>query len=201
MFPTEKAPPRPHERSRLSLEVENRHCKIIRRARADRVPEGWAHPSERSIGIQESAIMGTSRNATPPSHLHANQCHVGRPQEIRFCAPAAEPFGPDLGRLLQRARFFRHPRDVVEDAALTTAERRAILSSWASDACAIESTPALRQIPGSGHVVRFDEVIDALQELDGKADDIGRIGEPQRKRRGSQRSGNSEGGPSGSSNW
>jgi hypothetical protein len=116
-------------------------------------------------------------------------------------ARAAEPLGPELGRLIQPARFFRHPRDVVEDAALTTAEKRAILSSWASDACAIESTPALRQIPGSGHVVRFDDVIDALQELDGKADDIGRIGEPQRRRRGSQRGGDPEEGPTGSGNW
>jgi len=116
-------------------------------------------------------------------------------------APAAAPLGPELGRLLQPARFFRHPRDVVEDAALTTAEKRAILSSWASDACAIDSTPALRQIPGSGHVVRFDEVIDALQELDGKADDTGRIEEPQRKRRRSQRGGDPEGGPTGSGNW
>jgi hypothetical protein len=116
-------------------------------------------------------------------------------------APAAEPFEPELGRLLQPTRFFRHPRDVVEDAALTTAEKRAILSSWASDACAIESTPAVRQIPGSGHVVWFDEVIDALQALDGKADDTGRIEEPQRRRRGSHHGGDPEGGPTGSGNW
>jgi hypothetical protein len=43
---------------------------------------------------------------------------------------AAEPFEPELGRLLQPARFFRHPRDVVRDVTLTTAEKRAILSSW-----------------------------------------------------------------------
>lgn len=115
--------------------------------------------------------------------------------------PAAGPFEPELGPLLQPTRFFRHPRDVIEDAALTTAEKRAILSSWASDACAIESTPALRQVPGSGHVVRFDEVIDALQELDGKADDTGSIEEPQRKRRRSQRGDDPESGPTGSGNW
>jgi hypothetical protein len=115
-------------------------------------------------------------------------------------APAAEPLEPELERLLQPTRFFRHPRDVVQDAALTTAEKRAILSSWASDACAIESTPALRQFPGSGRVVRFDEVIDALQELDGKADDIGRMEGPQRRRRGSH-GGDPEEGPTGSGNW
>jgi hypothetical protein len=108
---------------------------------------------------------------------------------------AVEAFESELGRLLQPTRFFRHPRDVVRDPTLTTAEKRAILSSWASDACVIESTPALRQIPGSGRVVRFDEVIDALQELDGKADDIGRMEQPPRRRRGSH------GDPTGSGNW
>ncbi len=94
-------------------------------------------------------------------------------------ASAAEPLGAELERLLQPTRYFQHPRDVVRDAILTTAEKRAILSSWASDASAVESMPALRQILGSGHVVKFDEVIDALQELDGKADDVG-MEEPRR---------------------
>ena len=54
--------------------------------------------------------------------------------------------------------------------------------------------PALRQILGSGHVVKFDEVIDALQELDGKADDIG-MEEPQRRHRGPDRGSDPEEGP------
>ena len=44
--------------------------------------------------------------------------------------------------------------------------------------------PALRQIPTSGRVVKFDEVIDALQELNGNADDIDRTEEPRRSRAG-----------------
>jgi hypothetical protein len=115
-------------------------------------------------------------------------------------ASAAEPLGVELERLIQPARHFRHPRDVVRDATLTTAEKRAILSSWASDACAIESMPALRQIPASGRVVKFDEVIDALQELDGKAGDIG-MEEPQRRHRGPDRGGDPEEGPSGTGFW
>jgi hypothetical protein len=79
-----------------------------------------------------------------------------------------QTFEPELGRLLQPARFFRHPSDVVRDPTLTLVEKRAVLSSWASDACAIESMPALRQMPGSDSVVRFDDVIDALQALDEK---------------------------------
>ena len=54
-------------------------------------------------------------------------------------ASAAEPLGAELERLLQPTHYLQHPRDVVRDAILTTAEKRAILSSWASDACAIES--------------------------------------------------------------
>ena len=115
-------------------------------------------------------------------------------------ASAAEPLGVELERLIQPARHFRHPRDVVRDATLTTAEKRAILSSWASDACAIESMPALRQIPASGRVVKFDEVIDALQELDGNAGDIG-MEEPQRRHRGPDRGSDPEEGPSGTGFW
>ena len=77
-------------------------------------------------------------------------------------ASTAEPLGVELEQLLQPTRYFQHPRDVIRDATLTTAEKRAILSSWASDACAVKSTPALRQILGSGRAVKFDKVIDAL---------------------------------------
>jgi hypothetical protein len=115
-------------------------------------------------------------------------------------ASTAEPLGAELERLLQPTRYFQHPRDVVRDAILTTAEKRAILSSWASDASAVESMPALRQILGSGHVVKFDEVIDALQELDGKADDIG-MEEPRRRHRGPDRGSDPEEGPSGTGFW
>jgi hypothetical protein len=117
-------------------------------------------------------------------------------------ASTAEPLGVEFERLLQPTRYFQHPRDVVRDDILTTAEKRAILSSWASDACAVESMPALRQILGSSHIVKFDEVIDALQELDGKADDIGGMEKPQRRRRGPDRGGNpEEEGPAGSGYW
>ena len=115
-------------------------------------------------------------------------------------ASTAEPLGVEFERLLQPTRYFQHPRDVVRDAILTTAEKRAILSSWASDASAVESMPALRQILGSGHIVKFDEVIDALQDLDGKAGDIG-MEEPRRRHRGPDRGSDPEEGPSGTGFW
>jgi hypothetical protein len=72
----------------------------------------------------------------------------------------------DLDPLLHPAQAFEHPMRVVDDPDLTLAEKRAILASWASDACAVEATPALRQPPGSPRRVEFDDVMDALRALD-----------------------------------
>ncbi|MER9826188.1 hypothetical protein NKJ50_30620 [Mesorhizobium sp. M0115] len=65
--------------------------------------------------------------------------------------PPIGPEGPDvfLDRLLHPARHFERPQDVLTDATLDVQEKRAILSSWASDACAVESVPALRMPPGA----------------------------------------------------
>ena len=41
--------------------------------------------------------------------------------------------------LLHPAQAFSHPSDVVNDPDLTLNEKRAILASWASDACAVDS--------------------------------------------------------------
>jgi hypothetical protein len=78
-------------------------------------------------------------------------------------------FDFDLDDLLHPAGAFGHPRRVVEDPDLTLNEKRAILASWASDACAMEAAPALRQAPGTKHPVRFDDVMDALRTLDQQA--------------------------------
>ena len=79
--------------------------------------------------------------------------------------------GSDFARLLHPANAFAHPMDVVEDQDLSLTEKRAILASWASDACAIEAAPALRQ-PDDGTVVRFDDVMDALKTLDRRSGDL-----------------------------
>jgi len=47
----------------------------------------------------------------------------------------------DRDTLLHPANAFGHPIDVVRDPGLTLNEKRAILASWASDACAIEAAP------------------------------------------------------------
>ena len=77
----------------------------------------------------------------------------------------------DLDALLHPARAFEHPMKVVNDPDLTLAEKRAILASWASDACAVEAAPALRRPPGSHRAVEFDDLMDALRTLDRQASD------------------------------
>jgi hypothetical protein len=83
--------------------------------------------------------------------------------------PSLAPEANDLAldRLLSPARHYKHPDDVLRDSALDIGEKRAILSSWASDACAVESMPALRQPPGARQPIPFDAVMDALRRLDG----------------------------------
>jgi hypothetical protein len=75
----------------------------------------------------------------------------------------------DLDALLHPAQAFEHPSEVVNDPDLTLNEKRAILASWASDACAMEAARALRCIPGRKESVRFDAVMDALRALDREA--------------------------------
>ena len=72
----------------------------------------------------------------------------------------------DLNAILHPGSVYEHPRDVVADPTLSAGEKRAILASWASDAAAVASNPALREIPGSQRLVTIDEVLDALSELD-----------------------------------
>ena len=69
--------------------------------------------------------------------------------------------------LIHPGTVYAHPRDVVADSGLTLAEKRAILASWASDASAIASCPALRAPKGLKAPVTIDEILEALCELDG----------------------------------
>jgi hypothetical protein len=71
----------------------------------------------------------------------------------------------DLDQLLHPAQAFGHPSEIVNDPDLTLNEKRAILASWASDACAVEAAPDLRRSPG-GAAVRFDDIMEALRTLD-----------------------------------
>lgn len=88
-------------------------------------------------------------------------------QPLTAIVPPARPDTDDaaLDRLLHPSRFYEHPRDVLSNDALPNSEKRAILSSWASDACAVDSCPAMRHPPFASQPVGFDEVMDALASL------------------------------------
>jgi len=73
----------------------------------------------------------------------------------------------DFQALLHPGTVFEHPKDVVSHPDLTLAEKRAILASWASDASAIASCPALRAPEGLKAPVSIDAIFEALCELDG----------------------------------
>ena len=59
----------------------------------------------------------------------------------------------DLNAILHPGSVYDHPRDVVADQTISLGEKRAILASWASDAAAVASNPALRELPGSRRLV------------------------------------------------
>jgi hypothetical protein len=74
--------------------------------------------------------------------------------------------GPTLAALLRPAVGFIRPQDVVKDSDLPVEEKRAILATWASDACAIEARPFLRRLPGAETPVPILEIMEALDRLD-----------------------------------
>jgi hypothetical protein len=90
----------------------------------------------------------------------------------------------DLNPIFHPAAHYTSPDDVLNDRELTAPEKRIILSSWASDVFAVESSPALREIPGMGRTIRLADILAALRKLDGDDDDPPRGGGvPMRLRR------------------
>jgi len=72
----------------------------------------------------------------------------------------------NLDALLHPGTVFERPKDVVSDNSLSVGEKRAILASWASDAAAVASCPALRAPEGLKEPVSIDEILKALFSLD-----------------------------------
>src|SRR5580704_5785719 len=89
--------------------------------------------------------------------------------------------GFDLDSLLHPAQAFEHPSHVVNDPDLTLNEKRAILASWASDACSPEAAPHLRCAPGGKQPVLFDDVMEALRTLDKQANEKRDVGARYRR--------------------
>jgi hypothetical protein len=59
-----------------------------------------------------------------------------------------------------------HPNEVVRDDRLSAMEKRALLCAWASDACAVESRPGFRWLPGTPGPILVDHIFTALRALD-----------------------------------
>ncbi|KMO40430.1 hypothetical protein VQ02_07905 [Methylobacterium variabile] len=78
---------------------------------------------------------------------------------------------------------FRHPREVLAHPHLTSGEKRAVLASWASDACALENAPGLRCLAGCrAEPVSVDTVLAVLAQLDREAIAVPARREPPRQR-------------------
>jgi hypothetical protein len=91
-----------------------------------------------------------------------------RPKDLSFGLVFHDHETFENDSLLHPAQAFEDPMNVVNDPDLTLNEKRAILASWASDACAIEAAPELRARQ-RGSPVRFDDIMDALRTLDRQA--------------------------------
>jgi hypothetical protein len=82
-------------------------------------------------------------------------------QHQGVCAALDQWLRPGVG--------FNHPRDVLKDPLLSVAEKRAVLSSWASDASAVADAPTMRWLWGTPEPVLLADVREALHRLDAMA--------------------------------
>jgi hypothetical protein len=78
--------------------------------------------------------------------------HLGPIASATLRASVVEPFEA----FVAPGDVFRHPREVLTYPGLSTGEKRAILASWASDAHAVNSCPALpARVPDRAGLARY----------------------------------------------
>lgn len=82
--------------------------------------------------------------------MHTVQTHAGQQTH--------QPF--------QSSVRFQSPGDVLAASSLDALQKRAILSSWASDLFAVESCPWLRKVPGVNAALPLKDILAALRSLD-----------------------------------
>lgn len=71
---------------------------------------------------------------------------------------------PQMPSSLQSESILVHPDQVLDHPFMSNEEKRALLSSWASDRRAVENAPALRRLD-SGAIVPVDAILAALAAL------------------------------------
>jgi hypothetical protein len=109
---------------------------------------------ERRVGEEQASLKRVLREAFP-DRLFALQPGV-EGQTKTF----------EMDALLHPAGAFARPMDVVDDCDLTSYEKRAILSSWAADACAVRGESR----PVRDTSVSFDDILDALHLVDSESE-------------------------------
>jgi hypothetical protein len=57
------------------------------------------------------------------------------------------------------------PDEVLANPRMSVDDKRAVLASWASDACAVENQPTLRRLD-SGRIIRLEDILRCLNALD-----------------------------------
>ncbi|RXT38165.1 hypothetical protein B5V01_27195 [Mesorhizobium erdmanii] len=73
---------------------------------------------------------------------------------------------PDINhRDAERRPISQRPDEILNDPAMSRAEKRALLASWASDARAVPARPSMRQLEDGSHI-EVDEILQALKALD-----------------------------------
>src|SRR5438309_1136457 len=75
-----------------------------------------------------------------------------------------------LDVLFRPAAHYGSPDAVLNDNELSDAEKRVILSSWASDIYTVDSCPWLREVPGIAQPIRLKDILAALRRLDPEDD-------------------------------
>lgn len=97
------------------------------------------------------------------------ETHFPHSGPMNPCGAPASSFEAWQARVVP-GDVFRHPREVLAQPHLSREDKRAILASWASDACALEGAPGLRCLTGSkAEPVSVDTVFAALATLDCEA--------------------------------
>jgi len=71
-------------------------------------------------------------------------------------------------RHLQLPSGSHFPHELLDRQDISSRAKREILAAWASDACAVESFPTLRHLPGTPFPVLYSSVVDARNQLDGR---------------------------------
>ena len=128
------------------LRAHQTNIQRYRRLLATRLSELEREYVERRLKNEEATLKALLRQTFP--------------DRLTMRIPS-ETYSPEIGALLNPADAFGHPMDVVEDCDLTSYEKRAILSSWLANVCAVKSDPSTVLSTTS-----FDDILDALRALE-----------------------------------